>query len=205
MDVALRQAAEQATGFMPPEEGLALYDAAADLPGGGLICEIGTYCGKSTLYLAAAARRVGAAVVTVDHHRGSEENQPGWEYHDTTLVDPCTGRLDTLPALRWNLYSAGVEDVVTAVVGRSELVGRWWSTPIDLLFLDGGHTEKQAQADYDAWVRHVRLGGRLVIHDVFPDPADGGQAPYHVLLRAIREGFTETARTGSLRVLRRLF
>lgn len=205
MDVALQQAAQAVKGFMPPEEGQALYAAAAELPGGGLICEIGTYCGKSTLYLAAAARLIGAAVVTVDHHRGSEENQAGWEFHDNTLVDGRTGRMDTLPTLRATLESAGVEDVVTTVVGRSEMVGRWWSTPIDLLFLDGGHTEKQAQVDYEAWARHVRPGGRLVIHDVFPDPADGGQAPYHVLLRAVRDGFSETSRTGSLRVLRRLF
>ncbi|WP_268761405.1 class I SAM-dependent methyltransferase, partial [Frankia sp. AvcI1] len=159
---------------------------------------------KSTLYLAAAARAAGGTVVTVDHHRGSEENQAGWEYHDTTLVDPRTGRLDTLPFLRRTLEQAQVEDVVTAIVGRSEQVGRWWSTPVALLFLDGGHTEEQAQADYSAWGRHVAPGGLLAIHDVFPDPADGGQAPYHVLLRALDEGFREQSRTGSLRVLRRV-
>ncbi|KQC40223.1 MULTISPECIES: class I SAM-dependent methyltransferase [unclassified Frankia] len=204
MDAALRQVAEGATGFMPPQEGLALYTAATTIPAGGLICEVGTYCGKSTLYLAAAARAAGATVVTVDHHRGSEENQAGWEYHDTTLVDPRTGRLDTLPFLRRTLEQAQVEDVVTAIVGRSEQVGRWWSTPVALLFLDGGHTEEQAQADYSAWGRHVAPGGLLAIHDVFPDPADGGQAPYHVLLRALDEGFREQSQTGSLRVLRRV-
>ncbi|MCM3887038.1 class I SAM-dependent methyltransferase [Frankia sp. R82] len=204
MDTALRELAEAATGFMPPEEGAALHRAAARVPAGGLICEVGTYCGKSTLYLAAGARSAGATVVTVDHHRGSEENQPGWEYHDSSLVDPRTGRMDTLPHLRRTLEDARVEDVVTAVVGRSEQVGRWWSTPIALLFLDGGHTEVQAQADYEAWVGHVAPGGALLIHDVFPDPADGGQAPYHVLLRALDEGFREEAVTGSLRALRRV-
>ncbi|WP_462188625.1 MULTISPECIES: class I SAM-dependent methyltransferase [unclassified Frankia] len=204
MDVVLRRAAEAATGFMPAEDGLALYAAATRVSAGGLICEVGTYCGKSTLYLAAAARTVGATMVTVDHHRGSEENQPGWEYHDADLVDPRSGQLDTLPFLRRTLEDAGVEDVVTAVVGRSERVGRWWSTPADLLFLDGGHTEEQAQADYEAWGRHVRPGGLLAIHDVFPDPADGGQAPYHVLVRALAEGFRELSCAGSLRVLRRV-
>lgn len=204
MDEKLRRAALAATGFMPEDEGDALYRAAADVPAGGTILEVGTYCGKSTLYLAAAARAGGGRVVTVDHHRGSEENQPGWEYHDPTLVDPRTGRLDTLPTLRRTLEDAGVEDVVTVVVGRSEQVGRWWGTPVWMLFLDGGHTEAQAQADYEAWARHVVPGGRLVIHDVFPDPADGGQAPYHVLLRALGEGFKEISRTGSLRVLERV-
>ncbi|WP_322760412.1 class I SAM-dependent methyltransferase [Frankia sp. Cr2] len=203
MDGALRQAAQAATGFMPPGEGLALYTAAAMVPAGGLICEIGTYCGKSTLYLAAAARQVAATVVTVDHHRGSEENQPGWEYHDPSLVDPRTGRLDTLPSLRATLETAGVADVVTVVVGRSEAVGRWWTTPVSLLFLDGGHTRQQAEADYGAWARHIPPGGLLAIHDVFPDPADGGQAPFGVFQRALVEGFIERSCTGSLRVLER--
>ncbi len=203
MDTALLRIAEEATGFMPESEGLALYEAATRVPTGGLICEVGTYCGKSTVYLAAAARVAGATVVTVDHHRGSEENQPGWEWHDTSLVDPRTGRLDTLPHLRRTLESARVEDVVTAVVGRSEQVGAWWSTPVAMLFLDGGHTEAQAQADYEAWAHHVRPGGQLAVHDVFPDPADGGQAPYHVVLRALDEGFREESQVGSLRLLRR--
>ncbi len=203
MDGTLLQAAEAATGFMPPAEGLALYETAL-AAGSGVVLEVGTYCGKSTLYLAAAARETASTVVTVDHHRGSEENQAGWEYHDTTLVDPATGRLDTLPHLRRSLEAAAVEDVVVAVVGRSEQVGRIWSTPAAMLFLDGGHSEEQAQADYEAWWRHVAPGGLLAIHDVFPDPADGGQAPFHVLERAVREGsFTETRTVGSLRVLRR--
>ncbi|WP_045876888.1 class I SAM-dependent methyltransferase [Pseudofrankia sp. DC12] len=204
MDETLRQAALAAKGFMPEDEGDALYAAAAEVPAGGLILEVGTYCGKSTLYLGAAARAVGARVVTVDHHRGSEENQAGWEYHDPTVVDPRTGRMDTLPFLRRNLWDAGVEDVVTVVVGRTEEVGGWWTTPVALLFIDGGHAEEQAHADYAAWGRHVAPGGMLLIHDVFPDPADGGQAPYHVYLRALADGFKERSRTGSLRVLERV-
>ncbi|MBL7490733.1 class I SAM-dependent methyltransferase [Frankia sp. AgB1.9] len=204
MDETLRRAALAAKGFMPEDEGDALYAAAAEVPAGGLILEVGTYCGKSTLYLGAAARAAGARVVTVDHHRGSEENQAGWEHHDPTVVDPHTGRMDTLPFLRRNLWDAGVEDVVTVVVGRTEEVGGWWTTPVALLFIDGGHAEEQAQADYAAWARHVAPGGALLIHDVFPDPADGGQAPYHLYLRALDEGFKERSRTGSLRVLERV-
>jgi MMP 1-O-methyltransferase len=204
VDEKLRQAALAANGFMPPDEGDALYAAATGVPAGGLILEIGTYCGKSTLYFAAAAREAGARVITVDHHRGSEENQAGWEHHDTSVVDPRTGRMDTLPFLRRNLEGAGVEDVVTVVVGRTEDVGGWWTTPVALLFIDGGHAEEQAQADYTTWAHHVALGGTLLIHDVFADPADGGQAPYHVYLRALTDGFKERSRTGSLRVLDRV-
>jgi predicted O-methyltransferase YrrM len=207
VDNALREAAEAAKGFMPSDEGLALYDAAVAAlrrSPDGILGEIGTYCGKSTLYLAGAIREVGSGnVVTVDHHVGSEENQPGWEWHDPSLVDPYTNRLDTLPTLRRTLFDAWVEDIVVVVVGRSQTVGALWSTPLPFLFLDGGHTEGQAQADYEAWGRHVAPGGLMVIHDVFADPSEGGQAPYHVWERALKDGFVEFSQTGSLRVVER--
>jgi MMP 1-O-methyltransferase len=204
MPAGLRQAAEAARGFMPPEEGLALYQTAAAAARLGPVLEIGTYCGKSTIYLAAAARPAGQVVITVDHHHGSEENQPGWEYHDPALVDPHTGRLDTLPAFRATLSAAGLEEDVIAVVGRSAQVAALWRAPLGMLFIDGGHTEEAAQADYTCWSPWVAPGGVLAIHDVFPDPADGGQAPFHIYQRALASGeFTETAVHGSLRVLRR--
>jgi predicted O-methyltransferase YrrM len=196
--------AEAAKGFMPPAEGLALYETAAAYAGRGPILEIGTYCGKSTIYLAAAARQAGQLVITVDHHHGSEENQPGWEYHDPDLVDERTGRLDTLPGFRATLAAAGLEEQVLAVVGRSAQLAGLWRAPLGMLFIDGGHTDEAAQADYASWAPRVAPGGALAIHDVFPDPADGGQAPYRIYLRALGSGeFTEVSVHGSLRVLER--
>ena len=204
MDADLLRAAEAATGFMPGAEGLALFGAAARYAGRGPVLEVGTYCGKSTIYLAAAARAAGQPVITVDHHRGSEENQPGWEYHDTSLVDPRTGRLDTLPHARATLAAAGVEDDVVVVVGRSADVARLWRTPLGMLFIDGGHTDAAARTDYESWAPWVAPGGVLAIHDVFPDPADGGQAPYRIYQRALKSGaFTEVEGEGSLRLLER--
>ena len=205
MDQKLRAAAEAAPGFMPPAEGLALYEAAERAAKIGDLLEIGTYCGKSTIYLAAAAATADRVVVTVDHHRGSEEQQPGWEYHDPELVDPEVGLMDTLPTMRRTLHKAEVEDRVIAVVGRSPALARLWNTPVGLVFIDGGHTDEHAGGDYEGWAHHVAPGGVLVIHDVFPDPADGGQAPYRVYLRALESGdFVEESVTGSLRVLRRV-
>ncbi len=204
MDPELLKAAEAATGFMPAPEGLALHAAAARYAAKGPVLEVGTYCGKSTIYLAAAARGKGQPVITVDHHHGSEENQPGWEYHDTTLVDPRTGRLDTLPHARATLAAAGVEDDVIVVVGRSAEVARLWRTPLGMLFIDGGHTDAAATTDYESWAPWIAPGGLLAIHDVFPDPADGGQPPYRIYLRAIQSGaFTEIPGEGSLRLLER--
>ena len=204
MDTELRRVAEAAAGFMPAAEGLALFDAAAEYAARGPVLEIGSYCGKSTIYLAAAARAAGQLVITVDHHRGSEEHQPGWEYHDPALVDAATGRLDTLPRLRATLAAAGLEDDVVVVVGRSADVAGLWRTPLGLVFIDGGHTEQAAMTDYQGWAPWVTAGGLLAIHDVFPDPADGGRPPYLVYQRALKSGaFTEVGVTGSLRLLER--
>ena len=201
----LRQAAEAARGFMPPDEGLALYQTAADYAHVGPIAEIGTYCGKSTIYLAAAAGSAGQLVVTVDHHRGSEEIQPGWEHHDAELVDPATGRMDSLPFFRSALAAAGLEEHVVAVIGTSTDVARLWRTPLGMLFIDGGHSEQLVVADYEGWAPWVAPGGALAFHDIFPDPADGGQGPYRVYRRALNSGaFKEVSVTGSLRVLERV-
>ncbi|AXE77667.1 class I SAM-dependent methyltransferase [Streptomyces atratus] len=194
-----------AKGFMPVVEGLALYRAAVEAAALGLpVLEVGTYCGRSTILLADAARAAGVTALTVDHHRGSEEQQPGWEYHDPTVVDPEVGRMDTLPTFRRTLHEAGLEDHVVALVGRSVQVAAVWGGKLGLVFIDGGHTDEHANGDYEGWAPHVADGGLLVIHDVFPDPAHGGQAPYRVHLRALASGaFTEVSVTDSLRVLRR--
>jgi MMP 1-O-methyltransferase len=195
----LASAVAAVPGFMPDDEGAALH-AAAVAAGPGTWLEIGTYCGKSTVLLADAARRVGARLVTVDHHHGSEENQPGWQWHDASLVDPATGRLDTLPAFRRTLDAHA--DVVTAVVASTQLVATWWTTPLRLLFLDGNHTEQVAQHDWAAFAPHLEPGGLLLVHDVFPDPACGGRAPYHVVLAALGSGrFEAVSVHGSLHVL----
>ncbi|MCX3058985.1 class I SAM-dependent methyltransferase [Streptomyces beihaiensis] len=198
---------EGAKGFMPVDEGLALYRAAVDAGALGLpLLEVGTYCGRSTILLADAARRAGVAALTVDHHRGSEEQQPGWDFHDPETVDPVIGLMDTLPTFRRTLHAAGLEEHVVALVGRSPQVARVWGGKLGLVFIDGGHTDEHATADYEGWAPHVVDGGLLVIHDVFPVKHDEwtGQAPYRVYLRALESGaFSEVSACDSLRVLRR--
>jgi predicted O-methyltransferase YrrM len=200
----LFELAEQVVGFMPADEGRALYDAAVRYLDGGVAVEIGTYCGKSTVMLGAAAAATGSVLYTVDHHHGSEEHQAGWEFHDTSMVDPVSGRFDTLPTFRRTLDAAGLDDTIVAVVGRSPVVARGWQSPLQLLFIDGGHSETAAQQDLEGWAKWVAAGGALVIHDVFPDPRDGGRPPYNIYCRAVESGhFTEVGSMGSLRVLER--
>ncbi len=203
MPAELRAAALATTGFMPEDEGDLLHEVALRALVAGPGVEVGSYCGRSTLYLGAAARAAGSTVFAVDHHRGSEENQVGWEYHDPTLADPVFGRLDTLPAFRRTIAAAGLEDEVVAVVGRSRTVSSHWRTPLALLFVDGGHTDEHAGHDYVGWARWLAHGGTLVVHDVFPDPADGGQAPHRVHQQALADGFVERRALGSMRVLTR--
>ncbi len=198
-----------AKGFMPADEGDALHAAAlaaaAAVPGAPLV-EIGSYCGRSTIWLAAAARAAGTVVFAVDHHRGSEENQAGWPWHDPSVVDARIGEIDTLPTFRATIHDAGLEDHVVAVVGRSPVVARFWDRPAALVFIDGGHGVEPARDDYAGWAQHVAMGGSLAIHDVFPDPADGGRPPYEeIFLPALASGrFRLATATGSLRVLNRV-
>jgi MMP 1-O-methyltransferase len=206
------QRARRTRGFMPDDEGEALLHAAMRAgraaPSGSepaTVVEIGAWCGKSSLYLGAAAEATGAIVFSIDHHRGSEENQPGWEHHEEDLVDPDMGRIDTLAHWRRAVGEAGLEGSVVGVVGDSPTVAARWAHPLTFCFIDGGHGEEPAWADYRGWAPHVAVGGWLAIHDVFPDPADGGRPPYELFCAALDSGeFIEDGACGSLRVLRRV-
>jgi predicted O-methyltransferase YrrM len=205
MDSVMKASAEAARGFMPPDEGVALHEAALLVSDSAApMLEIGSYCGKSGIYLGSAAKERNTILFALDHHRGSEENQPGWEWHEPDLVDPEIGVIDTLPRFRRTIFDAGLEGTVVALVGDSPTVGSRWAIPLSFLFIDGGHGSEPAHRDFDLWTPWIEAGGILAIHDVFPDPADGGRPPYEIYCRAIESGeFTDVSATGSLRVLRR--
>lgn len=198
--------ARQVKGFMPDDEGAALFDAAfaeGQRNPGGTWLEVGAYCGKSAVYLGAAAEETSSVFYSLDHHHGSEENQSGWEHHDTTLIDPVDGRLNTLSTWQRSIADAQLENTVVGLIGPSTVVARHFPVPLNLLFIDGGHGADVAWADYHAWTPKVVSGGTLLIHDVFPDPADGGRPPYEIYCAALESGrFTDEQAVGSLRVLR---
>jgi MMP 1-O-methyltransferase len=197
---------------MPDDEGEALLHAAVragrSVPIGAApatFVEIGAWCGKSALYLGVAAEATGATLFSIDHHHGSEENQPGWEHHEGDLIDPDLGRIDTLAHWRRAVSGADLEGSVVGVVGDSSTVAARWAQLLTFCFIDGGHGEEPAWADYRGWSPHVAVGGWLAIHDVFPDPSDGGRPPYELFCAALDSGeFTEDGGSGSLRVLRRV-
>ncbi len=192
-------------GFLDPDEGAALYQAASRRAPFGPCLEIGGYCGKSALYLGTACAEANEILFSVDHHRGSEENQPGWEYFDEEVWDAKAEAVDTLPFFRSTIRKAGLEGTVVPIIGRSIDIAARWQTPLSFLFIDGGHTMEHALNDYRGWTPYVMPGGTVAIHDVFPNPEDGGRPPFEIYQRALASDlFVEEAAIGSLRLLKRL-
>ena len=189
-------------GFLDAAEGGALHRAA--LAGAGACLEVGSYCGKSTIYLGTGCRLRGGVLYALDHHAGSEEHQPGEAYHDPALYDARAGRMDSFPEFRRNVRAAGLEQVVVPLVAPSALVARHWSMPLGLVFIDGAHSEAAAFADYRGWAPQLRVGGVLAIHDIFLDPDEGGQAPHAIYRAALASGLFEAeGMVGTLGFLRR--
>lgn len=191
-------------GFLDPVEGESLYALAKQAAVLGPCLEIGSYCGKSTIYLGAGCRENNGILFSIDHHQGSEEQQPGEEYFDPELFDSQTNRVDTFKAFRKTIELASLEDNVVPVVCKSFVAARMWSTPLGLVFIDGGHSFESAFTDYNCWARHIVPNGYLLIHDIFKNPSEGGQAPRQVYRLAIASGlFTELPMVRTLGVLRR--
>ena len=172
-------------GFLDERESEYLYELALKASKKGTCLEIGSYCGKSAVYIGGACKENNAVLFSLDHHRGSEEQQPGQEYFDPDLLNEQTGLIDTLPLFRHTLAVFALEDTVIPIVGRSETIGRAWQTPLSLIFIDGSHAYESVLKDYQIWSKHLMPGGYLVFHDIFPDPEKGGQAPYRVYQLAV--------------------
>jgi predicted O-methyltransferase YrrM len=204
MDARLIDAARSCKGYLDEAEGLRLFELAREYGRLGSIVEVGSYCGKSSVYLGAGARAAGSLVLCIDHHRGSEEHQPGEEYHDPELYDAAVGRMDTLRELRHTIARAGLDDVCIPVVTHSAMAARLLHAPFGMVFIDGGHSFETARSDYASWHDKVAPAGVLAIHDLFPDPATGGQAPIEIYRTALGSGLYDAlATTKTLGVLRR--
>ncbi|WP_105104370.1 class I SAM-dependent methyltransferase [Microbulbifer pacificus] len=192
-------------GFLDPQEGAALHRLAAEASDLGPCLEVGSYCGKSTVYLGSACKLMRNTLFAVDHHRGSEEHQPGEEYHDRDLFDERSQLMDSFRNFRSTMRAADLEEFVVPVVASSAVAARHWNTPLSLVFIDGGHSLQAAMTDYRCWTRHIVPGGYLAIHDIFPDPADGGQAPYEIYKLALASAqFELVEMVKTLGILRRI-
>ena len=196
--------AQSVRGFLPDHEGRQLYDWALEASLLGPLLEIGSYCGRSTIWLGQAALARSTVIFAVDHHRGSEEHQPGESHHDQDLVD-AAGQFNTFNEFRNNIDIAQISEAVIPVVCSSGAFATHWQGDLGMVFIDGGHSLDAALTDYRSWAARILPGGILAIHDVFPDPADGGQAPYTIWQLATQSGLFEPLdTTDTLRGLRRL-
>ena len=205
MEMTLPIDIETVKGFLTPKEGEALYRLAADASDLGPCLEVGSYCGKSTVYIGSACKLMGNTLFALDHHRGSEEHQPGEEYHDSDLFDPRAQLMDSFHSFRGNMRRAGLEETVVPVVAPSAVAAKHWNTPLGMVFIDGGHSREAALTDYRSWTRHIVPGGFLAIHDIFPNPEDGGQAPYEIYQLALASAqFELVEMVETLGILRRI-
>lgn len=196
---------DQIKGFLADDEAQALYRHAREASALGPVLEIGSYCGKSTIYLGLACRAHNGTVFALDHHRGSEEHQLGEFFHDPDLYDASAGVMDTFREFRRNIHRAGLDEIVVPVVAGSETAARHWQTPLAMVFIDGGHSLDAALTDYRCWTPHLMRGGVLAIHDLFSDAHAGGQAPYAIYRMAQASGlFADLGQVNSLGLLRRL-
>lgn len=196
---------DQIKGFLAGDEAEALYRHALQASVMGPVLEVGSYCGRSTVFLGLACRINNSTVFALDHHRGSEEHQPGEFFHDPELYDEREGSFDTFREFRRNIDTVGLNDVVVPVVAGSAAAARHWQTPLAMVFIDGGHSLESALTDYRCWTAHLLRGGILAIHDLFEDAYDGGQAPYAIYRMARASGlFEEVERVNTLGLLRRL-
>lgn len=179
---------QEIKGFMDEEEAQALYQVSLEATAKGPALEIGSYCGKSAYVIGSACKENKSVLFSIDHHKGSEEQQPGETYFDPDLFDKKLSRINTFPYLQKTLAHTGLEDVVLPILGMSKQVGRFWETHLSMVFIDGGHTFEAALTDYQTWSDHIIQGGFLVFHDIFFDPEKGGQAPRKVYEIALESG-----------------
>jgi predicted O-methyltransferase YrrM len=195
----------QVKGFLDPAEGERLQDLAQQASRTATCLEVGSYCGKSTVYLGKGCAANNGIIYAVDHHRGSEEHQRGEEYYDAELFDQQLQVVDSFREFRKTIRAASLENLVVPIVATSQVAGRGWANPLALVFIDGGHSEEAAFTDLNTWSQHIIVGGYLAIHDIFPDPEEGGQAPYNIYKAALASGEYEVCETTkTLGVLRKV-
>jgi MMP 1-O-methyltransferase len=191
MNIKLPLEIDSIKGFLADDEGQALHGCVLEVAHLGPCLEVGSYCGKSTVYLGTACKKMNTVLFALDHHRGSEEHQPGEEYHDPDLYDKQRNHFDSFPSFRETVAKADLEDTVIPIVSTSSIASKKWNTPLSMVFIDGGHSLEAALGDYRSWSTHIVPGGLLAIHDIFTDPAEGGQAPHDIWKLAQASGLFE--------------
>ena len=205
MSMELKIEPNSIKGFIEDKEGEALYKYALEYSKKGNCLEIGSYCGKSALYIGSAVKKNSKLLYSIDHHQGSEEQQPGEEYHDPELLNISGDGINTLPFFIDTLERSELKETVIPIISSSEEAFKDLDGPFSMIFIDGGHSEKAAVTDYRLWSSKLAKGGLLAIHDVFPNPEEGGRPPYDIYCMALESNnFEEIELIGSLGLLKKI-
>ena len=178
--------AERVDGWLSERQGRELFRAALACAGRGAIVEIGSWKGRSTVWLAAAARRAGTIVYAVDRHEASREDPTARTYDD----------------FRRNLTAAGLLDHVRPLVMSSREAERILEGPVGVLFIDGDHSDAGAQEDFTLWLPRLAPGAALLCHDVSTASYSGPRRMFQRLVCRSAE-FDAVRRVGSMMVARR--
>ena len=185
-------------GFMDPSEGNALYSYAKEFTSKGDALEIGSYCGKSAVYIGSAVKENKQKLYSIDHHKGSEEQQLGEEYFDPDLINKEGDGIDTLPFFLETIRDSSLEGFVIPIVSSSEEAHEDLKINFNMVFIDGGHSFESANNDFLNWESKILTGGSLVIHDIYENPAEGGQAPFEIYKKALQKNFKEYERIDTI-------
>jgi predicted O-methyltransferase YrrM len=183
---SVRRIAAAVDGWLSDAQGRALYEAAARVTGRGMIVEIGSWKGRSTVWLGHGARRAGARVHAVDPHVNSRE-------------DP---HANTLDAFTSNILRAGVAGNVETLVMTSAEAAAKLKGGVELLFVDGDHTVEGARADAAIWLPRVIEGGTVMFHDVATSGYSGPRRVFQAHICRSSQ-FQSVRRVGSMAIAER--
>jgi predicted O-methyltransferase YrrM len=178
--------AAEIEGWLSEPQGRALYAAAAACSGRGAIVEIGSWKGRSTVWLAHGAANAGQRIHAIDPHTGSRE-------------DPHERTLDAFLA---NLERAGAASLVDPLVMTSADAERSLHGPVELLFVDGDHSPAGARSDADLWLPRIAEGGTVMFHDVATSGYSGPRRIFQQRICRSRE-FHRIRRVGSMAIAER--
>jgi len=145
-------------GWLAEGEGQLLYNLAKKCDRGAIV-EVGSWKGKSTIWLASGSKKGKKAIVyAIDPHIGSPEHHKMF------------GKVWTFEEFKKNIKKAGVDDIIVPMVKKSEEAAKNFDKPVGLAFIDGAHEYDMVALDYSLWFPKMVDGGVMAFHDTILSP-----------------------------------
>jgi len=146
---------DKVDGWLHPDEGRLLYRLAQQCTGRGTIVEIGSWKGKSTIWISYGSKAgSNAKIHAIDPHTGSPEHS-----------EMFNGKVWTFEEFQRNIENAKVRDMVIPHVDFSTSVAKTFTEPVEFIFIDGLHEFEGVRDDFEDWFPKVVNGGHMAFHD----------------------------------------